>query len=218
MRGIRVVTALHGDEPLPTLATASVGIPQVVANVKALALGVRYVERDMNAAFGTDGDSYEERRAREVLGKIGRNEKVLDLHTFSVESEPFAIIVDLEMLPLASSLGLERVVYMKHNIKAGHALINNRMGVSVEVGKHDDPDSFVRTVEIVKKLKEGPVKPGSVRVFEVYGRIEERGAFDNFVERDGIVPVLYGERAYDNLGFYGLKAREITGIIGEKRI
>lgn len=212
MKNIQFVTAVHGNEIMPTIALASIGIEQIVANPRASARGVRFTEKDMNASFGTGGSSYEEKRARELMSKLDKKKLVIDFHTFSCESEPFAIIVDSEMLPLASSLGVKRVVYMKHNIKGGHALINHINGVSVEVGSHTDPQSFEMTLKIVKGLEEG-IHLGKVKVYEVYGKIEEQGDFINFEEKDGMVPVLYGERAYDGQGFYGLAAREITGTI-----
>lgn len=213
MKNYQFVTAVHGNEYLSTLALASVGVEQTVANPQALAKGMRYLEKDLNASFGTRGNSYEEKRARELVKILDSCKLVVDFHTFSCESEPFAIIVDLAMIPLASSLGVERVVYMKHNIKAGHSLINYCSGVSVEVGGHSDPISFETTLKIVRKLKKDGINPRKVRVYEVFGRIEEQGEYTNFVELNGFFPVLYGERAYDDQGFYGLKAREITGTI-----
>lgn len=213
MNNFQLVTAVHGNEIMPTLALASQGIAQVVANPRALARGLRYLEKDLNASFGTEGDSHEEKRARELMMTLDKKKLVVDFHTFSCESEPFVIIVDPAMLPLASSLGIKRVVYMKHNIKAGHALINYHKGVSVEVGEHGDHKSFATTLKIVRKLEKDGMKPGKVRVYEVFGRIEKQGEYTNFVEHDGIVPVLYGERAYPDQGFYGLAAREITGTI-----
>lgn len=214
MKKIKYVTAIHGNEYLPVLAIASRGIFQYVANPMALAKMKRYLDKDMNASFGTNGSAIEEKRSRELGHELaGRDGLVLDIHSFSCESEPFAIVVDLAMLALASSLGVKHVVYMKHNIKRGHALIDHHQGVSVEVGKHNDPKSFETTLKIVDRLKKDGIKPGKVRVYEVYGRIEKKGDYVNFSEKDGIIPVLYGERAYDNLGFYGLAAREITGTI-----
>jgi hypothetical protein len=213
MKNIQFVTAVHGNEIMPTLALASEGVPQIIANPRALARGVRYTEHDLNASFGSKGDTYEEKRARE-LGKIlDPNKLVVDFHSFSIESESFAIVVDLAMIPLASSLGVKHVVYMKHNIKSGHALINHYQGVSVEVGKHTDPLSFETTLMIVRRLKKYGVKPGKVRIYEVYDRITEKGDYQNFKPKGGVVPVLYGERGYEGLGFYGLAAREITGTI-----
>lgn len=213
MTNVQFVTAVHGNEIMPTLALASIGEPQIVANPRALARGVRLTESDLNASFGKSGDTYEEKRARELDLIIDSEMVVVDFHSFSVESEPFAIVVDLAMLPLASSLGVKHVVYMKHNIKGGHALINHHPGVSVEVGEHNDPKSFDVTMQIVKKLKKDGIKQAKVKVYEVYGRIEEKGEYVNFKKKNGIIPVLYGERAYDGLGFYGMAAREITGTI-----
>lgn len=213
MKNIQFVTAVHGNEIMPTLALASIGESQVIANPRALARGVRFTEHDLNAAFGTGGDSYEEKRARELDKTLERKKLVVDFHSFSIKSELFAIVVDLAMIPLASSLGVKHVVYMKHNIKGGHALINKHQGVSVEVGEHSDPKSFDTTLQIVKKLKKDGINPAKVKVYEVYGRIEEKGEYINFKEKNGIIPVLYGERAYDGLGFYGMAAKEITGTI-----
>lgn len=213
MTNIQFVTAVHGNEIMPTLALASIGVPQIVANPRALARGVRLTESDLNASFGKSGNTYEEKRARELDKIMDSETEVVDFHSFSVESEPFAIVVDLAMLPLASSLGVKHVVYMKHNIKGGYALIDYHRGVSVEVGKHDDPKSFDETLQIVKKLKKDGISPAKVKVYEVYGRIEEKGEYVNFKKKNGIIPILYGERAYDGLSFYGMAAREITGTI-----
>lgn len=213
MKNVQFVTAVHGNEYMPTLALASIGEPQIVANPRALARGVRFTEHDLNASFGTGGVAYEEKRARELDKVMEKGGLVVDFHSFSIKSEPFAIVVDLAMIPLAASLGVRHVVYMKHNIKGGHALIDHHKGVSVEVGQHSDPKSFDMTLEIVKRLSKDGIKPAKVKIYEVYGRIEEKGKYVNFKEKNGIIPILYGERAYDGLGFYGLAATEITGTI-----
>jgi len=213
MQKIQFVTAVHGNEIMPTLALASEGIDQIVGNPQAVAKGVRFIEKDLNASFGTSGDTCEEKRARELGKTLDNTKLVVDFHTFSCVSEPFAIVVDLDMMPLASSLGVKHVVYMKHNIKGGHSLINYHQGVSVEVGGHNDPKSFEMTERVVEKLKRDGIKPDKVKVYEVFGRIEEKGEYINFEEKNGFIPVLYGELAYDSAGFYGLKAREITGTI-----
>ena len=212
MQKYQFVTAVHGNEYMPTLAIASMGEAQIIANPRALSRSVRFVERDLNASFGTVGNSYEEVRARELAEQLDKSRAVIDFHTFSCKSEPFAIVVDPVQIPLATLLGVKHVVYMKHNIKAGHALINYCPGVSVEVGEHADPASFAMTEEIVERLRIH-IKPAKVRVYEVFGRIEEQGEYTNFLDTGEFVPVLYGERAYPGQGFYGLKAREITGTI-----
>lgn len=211
MKNIQFVTAVHGNEPMPTLALADMGVKQIVANPRALARGVRFTEMDLNASFGRKSETYEEQRARELMRKLDREKLVVDFHTFSCKSEPFGIIVDFAMLPLARKLGVKRVVYMKYNIKGGHALINYCPGVSVEVGSHTDPDSFELTQKIVNNLKRGIEH--KIQVYEVFGRIKEKGEYTNFQSTGKFFPVLYGERAYDSQKFYGLKAKEITGTI-----
>jgi len=213
MKNIQFVTAVHGNETMPTLALASEGIEQIVGNPAAVAKGVRFIEKDLNASFGAGGNTIEEKRATELDSILDKKRLVIDMHTFSCVSEPFAIVVDLDMIPLASSLGVKHVVYMKHNIKGGHSLINYRQGVSIEVGGHKDSESFEMTKKVLKKLMKDGIKPDKVKLYEVFGRIEEKGEYTNFEEKNGFIPVLYGERAYDSAGFYGLKAREITGTI-----
>lgn len=208
----RYVTALHGNEPKPVLGLEEMGVGQVVANPRALAKNVRFIEKDMNASFGTTGITYEENRAREVLVELAeKGEKiVIDMHTFSCDSPPFAIVVDEDLIPFAASLEIAHVVYMKHNIKSGHALINHVYGISVEVGRHDDPESLFRSQELVRRLESGLLVPTEVTIYEVFGRIMERGDYRNF-EFDGeFFPVLYGETAYFAQGFYGLKAKKIA--------
>lgn len=199
------ISALHGNERLPVLALASLGVKQVVANPEALAINQRFVDQDMNGSFGTHGESYEERRARELLRQIDTQKSVIDLHTFSAESPPFAIIVDLNMLSLAKRLNLKHIVYMKHNIKSGHALINHVKGVSVEVGKHHDPACFRVTAKLVANLLHNNLPMIKCRVYEVYDVITDSGSFKNFVKHaEGFYPVLSGENAYNH---GGLKAK-----------
>ncbi len=206
MNKITLVTALHGNESIPVFALASQNIEQVVANPKALSVNKRFLQHDMNKSFATGGSTYEEVRAGEILNQIPENNVVLDLHTMSAVSDPFAIIVDKKMIEFASTLGLKHIVYMKHNIKKGHALINLRDGVSVEVGQHESFEAFENTLKIVKNANESVVD-NNVQVYEVYDIITKPGNYQNFIDHsEGFVPVLAGEKAYE---FYGLKAQKI---------
>jgi succinylglutamate desuccinylase len=199
------VTGVHGDEPVPTIALSSMNEKQIVANPKALSLGKRYVECDLNSSFGKNGNCYEERLARSILRKIGKDKTVIDIHTFSAKSKPFVVIVDLSLKDFASSLGFEYVVYMRHNIKKGCALINYRKGVSIEIGKHKDPKVIKRVSDLVKRLRNKKQNPTNVSVYEVYGIINKPGRYVNFKKHsEGFIPVLAGEKAYS---FYGLKAK-----------
>jgi len=205
-----LVTALHGNEPVPLYALASLGLPVIVGNPRALISRQRFTERDLNASFNSSGSSYEEERARDILQTIPRDAEVVDFHTFSCDSPPFSIVTDLKMLALAARLGVRRVVHMKHNIKGGLSLCDHRNVVSVEVGKHDEAGSFTTTEMVARRLL-NQEPPEQIELFEAYGIIERYDAsYENFeLHKDGFIPVLAGEKAYDHGGlkakFVGLK-------------
>ncbi len=205
---IQFVTGLHGNERLPILALASIGQTQIVANTEALSKNVRFTEKDLNSSFGTNGKTYEEKRAKEILKLIDKYSRVIDLHTFSGQSDPFVIIVDLKILEFAKSLGFKHIVYMKHNIKGGHALINFRKGVSIEMGNHNDPKVAERVIKLAEMIKNKKSDFQKAKIYEVFGIITKPGKYFNFKKhKDGFTPILAGENAYD---FYGLKARIIN--------
>lgn len=207
MEKIQFVTGMHGNERLPIIALASFGVDQLVLNVEAVIRGVRCVEKDLNASFGSDGKTYEEKRAREILSMINKKKLIVDLHTFSCKSDSFIIIVDLKMLNFASCLGFKKIVYIKYNFKDGHALINHRSGVSIELGEHNDP-KVLRRVKSLLDFLEGKKVYRKIELYELYGIIDKKGKYKNFRKcKDGFIPVLSGEKAYNH---YGLKARKMN--------
>lgn len=205
MNEITFVAGLHGDEYIPVLALASGGTKFIVGNPRALARGTRVYRRDLNRSFGTKS-GYEGVRVQELLRQIPEKSLVVDFHTSMAAEKPFVIVVEPCMLDFARTLGIPRIVYMKHNIKSGRALINHRSGVSVEVGTHTDPKSFQRTLDVVRAARAGKMRHADL--YEVYDTIRRPGRYTNFkVHADGFIPILAGESAYR---FYGLKARRVT--------
>ena len=203
LKNIQFVTGVHGDERVPVLALASAYADQIVGNKQALAKNKRFIEKDMNASFGTKGNSYEEKEARKLLKRLDKKKPVIDFHTNQSMSEPFVIIVDKKMLFFAKTLGISRVAYMKHNVKKGHSLVNYCDGVSVEVGKHDTIESFRATLKILENLKKQ--KKRKVTLYEVFGKIKKPGKYINFKKcKNGFVPLFAGKNSYN---CYGLKAR-----------
>lgn len=209
MNNVIFITGQHGDEQVPVIALASKGIPQIVANPKALSLGKRFFDCDLNNSFGVKLESfYEHNRAKDLLNIISSDKIIVDFHTFSTESEPFVIIVDKKMIEFAKKTGLKNIVLMSHNIKNGHAFINYRNGISVEVGKHNSYDSFLTTLKIAKNITSKKQKKQKIILYSVFDVIRKPGKYINFKKhKDGFIPVLAGEKAYN---FYGLKARKIN--------
>ena len=204
-RTIIFVAGLHGNEQAPVKALKDNSIEFILGNPKAYQENKRFTEYDLNAAFGLESNSYEKSRAEEILKELDRDSLVVDFHTTGAETEPFAIVVDEKMIPLAARTGLKHIVIMRLNIKEGHALINYRDGISVESGRHDAKTSYETTLKIIKNIRGSKTYPA--QVYEVYGRITKPGTYINFQEHpDSFIPVLAGEPLYD---FYGLKARMV---------
>ena len=206
MKKITYITGIHGNETAPIFALADMRIPQIIANPRAVLRGVRFEYVDMNKCFGVQGDKYEYMRASEILSRIPSKSYVVDFHTTSAVTKPFVIIVDLKMLPFARKTGIEDIVYMKYNIKDGHALINYRHGISIEAGLHDSEEAYHITQSVIKKLNSSKSSK-HYNLYEVYTKIHRPGVYTNFkLYENSFYPVLAGEMAYD---FPGLKARRI---------
>ncbi|CAI49793.1 AstE domain protein [Natronomonas pharaonis DSM 2160] len=99
---VAIVGGIHGDEPCGPAAVEALldaapdverPVKLVVANEKALARGVRYVDEDLNRAFpgDPDADTHEGRLAHELLGEI-RGCEILSLHSTQSYPEPFALV------------------------------------------------------------------------------------------------------------------------------
>jgi len=198
------VAGIHGNEQMPVKALSENNIQFILGNPKAYEQAIRFIEDDLNSIFGINNNTYESRRALEVLKEIESSDLVVDFHTTSATTEPFAIVVDEKMISFAEKTGLKYVVIMKHNIKEGHALINYRNGISVEVGNHNDKNTYQTTLQIIENIRAGKKHPA--QAYEVYDKITEPGDYINFQKHTGgFIPILAGEASYD---FYGLKARK----------
>lgn len=181
-------------------------VPFIAGHPEAIRARRRFVEKGRSLSFGKEGESLEHLRARTLCAEILPETPVLEFHTVSCESEPFAIVVDETFLPLAKSLGLPNVVVMKFYMKDGGSLIGVRGGVSVEKGRHDDPAAYVRTQELVSRL-DGQRTSKSVQVSEAFDILRQHCDYVNFQDHpSSFVPALAGENAYDH---HGLKARRI---------
>lgn len=202
------VAGLHGNETASIKALTENNINFILGNPRAYEQNLRFTEKDLNASFGLPDDSYESRRAKEILEEIDKDALVVDFHTTGKEDRPFVIIVDKKMISLAKRTGIQRVVMMKHNIKKGHALINYRGGVSVETGTYQSEKSYQTTLMVVENILSGKKHP--ITLYEVYDEIREAGNYKNFkIHKNGFIPILANEPEYEQQGLFGLKARKL---------
>jgi len=203
-QNIIFVAGIHGNEQMPVKALSENNVQFILGSPKAYEQNARFIEQDLNGVFGINNNTYESKRASEILTEIDESDLVVDFHTTSATTEPFAIVVDEKMISFAKKTSLKYVVVMKHNIKEGHALINYRNGISVEVGNHNDKNSYQTTLQIVKNIRASKKHP--TIVYEVYDKITQPGEYINFQKhKEGFIPILAGEVSYD---FYGLKAKK----------
>jgi succinylglutamate desuccinylase len=170
-----VTAGLHGNEPAGVRAVQQVmerlehekpplrgKLIAVAGNVAALEKGERYIDHDLNRCWSParvqelrardpSEDTSEDKEQRALLeiidgnGNDGSRLVVLDLHTTSGATPPFALMSDTLRnrrlafaLPLPVILGLEEEVrgtLLDYLAEQGHR------GLVVEAGQHDDPDS-----------------------------------------------------------------------------
>lgn len=105
MKNILFVVCTHGNETAPLEAIKNVikkygeekfnnECEYVIANPKALEGGVRFIETDLNRIYPGDinGETYEERRAAEILEYAKNFKYVIDIHTTISGNDIFTIV------------------------------------------------------------------------------------------------------------------------------
>jgi succinylglutamate desuccinylase len=176
---LAVIAGLHGNEPAGILAAQRVlaglrdgALPfrgrlvALAGNLGALAVGQRFIARDLNRLWtahqiaqleeaAPESDDPERAEQRALLGVLralarearsrGRELIVLDLHSTSAPSAPFAVINDTLRnrglalaVPVPLILGLEEAVrgaLLDYTADAGHEF------VMLEGGQHAAPDT-----------------------------------------------------------------------------
>jgi succinylglutamate desuccinylase len=170
------VAALHGNEPAGILALRRVfrriedsmislrgEFVGLAGNLPALAVGKRYLGRDLNRKWTWDrigaltageipDESVEDQEQRELLGEMRARARhatgdvfLLDLHTASAPTVPFVILGDTlrnrefaRTIPATIVLGVEEQLegtMLEYGTSRGHVC------VGFEAGQHDDPAS-----------------------------------------------------------------------------
>ena len=103
---VAIVGGIHGDEPCGSIAVETLleeapdverPVKLIVANEKARAQGVRYVDEDLNRAFpgSPDAETHEGQLAHDLLGEI-RDCEILSLHSTQSYPVPFALVDELD--------------------------------------------------------------------------------------------------------------------------
>ncbi len=220
-----IIGGVHGDEHCgvraiedlaPTFQPDKGEVTFIIANKKALAQDVRFVESNLNRAFNTDQPkTLEERTAAQLKPLLDEADALLDLHASNTEgSEPFAICDD-RSVDAAKSLPVLRIVT---GLQEGHPgstdeYVNRqgKTGVCVECGYTKDLEG---TTAVAKQaIKEFCTSQGILE-----GQTTRRD-----------VPVLKADKHYKNKhdtfkpakefkDFQKLKKGELIGHDGDEEV
>ncbi len=202
--GLEVIKMLKGSR-----------IKTIIANNKAVKVKKRFIDKDLNRSFPGNKHSihYEERRAHELMNEIKCN-KVIDLHSSTSNTPPFAIITKTspEVISLAMSTGIKRICLMNPEIANGKSLIDNvKAGVSLEMGRHDDQSLPEKTYKLIMNTLKEKQKTNH-EFYKIIGVEHNMNVeAENFKFNGEYYPILVGEASYK--GIKCLKAQRVNTLI-----
>lgn len=154
---LAIFAGTHGNERagvyaleklLPTLQPTQGTLYLAFANPPAIAANVRMVTKNMNRCFlvGSQGSTYEDKRARELMRVLDKCDALLDLHMFYDSGEPFAICED-NALPIAQLFDVSIISTNWNQIEPGAAdgymYDQGKIGICVECGPIPEAEEYV---------------------------------------------------------------------------
>lgn len=182
----------------------------------------------MNRSFpGNPGGNFEEKIAYH-LTKIFKNfDYVLDLHSFSCQSDPFVIITKktAQHLRLAKAARIRKVVFMSPALASGKALIDHcRCGISVEAGRHSQKNTYEQAGALTRNIlaelgflrrrKRSEIRISYFQIKDVFlkktkkERLEKEIKNFKLVRKGGLVATGKKRRFLAPYDFYPILARE----------
>jgi hypothetical protein len=158
---ILAVTNTHGDEVNPKIPY---GMGHIIGNYEAKKLGKRFIESDLNRSFNGKSDTYEEKRAQDILKVIKDYDIVIDVHSTITGDVDACIVVNdsLRLRRVASFLGAKNYIIMP---QMKHALISHCNGIALELGGPNETERYERAIQNVIDTKD----PKELTVWQCVG-------------------------------------------------
>lgn len=124
-----------------------------IANIKAVKMRKRFIDRDLNRVFpGKKNGNHEEKLAYRMVNFIRIFDLVIDVHSTETGVDSTLIVTHYEsaLKPLLKAIAPKRVVFM--SATKSNALISQaRQGIAFEYGKDKDPKTYNETVRGVSR-------------------------------------------------------------------
>lgn len=142
-----LISATHGNEafsiPIVKRLKGKFAFDWIIGNPKALRLGTRFFEADLNRSGPGDSKSklYEERRAEYVIKKASQYDQVIDIHGTVSNCGIFVILSDPNWrnVELAKRLPIKRVVLWPSLQPKGPLTQFIPNSLEIECGPKDSP-------------------------------------------------------------------------------
>lgn len=230
MKKILLIIATHGDEKIGLEIIKGLkkqknidAVDYLIANPRALASGVRFIDYDLNRAYPGDKDSllYEKRRAAEILEKAREYQYVIDLHEASHGSDDFIILPRESRgnFPL-ELINLKTVLFWPDPKGPLGDVLENAIELEFGMKNKNRAEVVARATEIIVDFitaasSQGNIKAEKKDFYQVYGKLVkgekkiEPGQLIDFsraiIEGEEFYPLLTGQYLKDKILCYKMK-------------
>ena len=230
MTKILAIISTHGNELLgPNLLAYMLAkrskllenIEFIIANPRAYAKNVRYIESDLNRSYGLDLDTYEDQRAKIIEERIRllKPELVLDFHTTTAEQPYILITADKnnEVVQRLINSSAVKDVLVVEPLNDITTVAQNFVAYEVSNSRLND-DLYERICTDIEIYLDGKMVDQERTFYKMIGKIlpeEEKSiaGLENFVHNDMLqaIPAFLGEEAYRQDGTYaGFKLEKFS--------
>ena len=221
MTKILAIISTHGNELLGPNVLAYMlskrsklleDIEFIIANPRAYAKNVRYIESDLNRSYGLGLDTYEGRRAKIIEERIRllKPELVLDFHTTTAEQPDILITAnkDNEIVQRFINSSAVKDVLVVKPLNDITTVAPNFVAYEVP-NSHLNNDLYEQVCTDIERHLDGKIVDQKRTFYKMVGKIlpeEEQNivGLKNFVYNNTLqtIPAFLGEEAYKQDGTY----------------
>ena len=230
MTKILAIISTHGNELLgPNLLAYMLAkrskllenMEFIIANPRAYAKNVRYIESDLNRSYGLGLDTYESQRAKVIEERIRllKPELVLDFHTTTAEQPNILITTDKnnEIVQRFINSSTVKDILVVEPLNDITTVAQNFVAYEVSNSRLND-DLYERICTDIERYLDGKMVDQERTFYKMTGKIlpeEEKSvtSLENFVYNDELqaIPAFLGEEAYKQDGTYaGFKLERLV--------